>query len=234
MYNFSREEIKLAIDSSQTFKECLEKLGFRTGKNIITLKRIISEQKLENEFTQLRQRSENFQKNVIQKSLFKRVFSNEEMFCENSPRCRDVVRNRILKDKLIPYTCAICGNNGEYNGKPLSLQLDHINGVNNDNRLENLRFLCPNCHSQTETYGCKDYEGKKAKDLEKETKLAKQNLQKQILIEERKKYFDSIDMTKFGWVAQAEKDLGISHTQIRRWLKKYYPEKEKYERKLPS
>ena len=53
MYNFSREEIKLAVDSSQTFKECLEKLGYKTGKNIITLKKIISEQNLENEFFQL-------------------------------------------------------------------------------------------------------------------------------------------------------------------------------------
>ena len=38
------------------------------------------------------------------------------------------------------------------NGKPLVLQLDHINGISNDNRIENLRFLCPNCHAQTESF----------------------------------------------------------------------------------
>ena len=43
MYNFSREEIKLAIDSSQTFKECLEKLGYQGYKNITTLKKVIDE-----------------------------------------------------------------------------------------------------------------------------------------------------------------------------------------------
>jgi DNA-directed RNA polymerase subunit RPC12/RpoP len=45
--------------------------------------------------------------------------------------------------------------------KEIILQLDHINGINNDNRIENLRFLCPNCHSQTETYTGKNTEGVK-------------------------------------------------------------------------
>ena len=44
----------------------------------------------------------------------------------------------------------------EWLGNPLALQLDHINGVNNDHRLTNLRFLCPNCHSQTDTYAGKN------------------------------------------------------------------------------
>ena len=52
----------------------------------------------------------------------------------------------------VPYACTTCGIN-EWQGKPLTLHLDHINGINNDNRIENLRLLCPNCHSQTETYG---------------------------------------------------------------------------------
>ena len=64
---------------------------------------------------------------------------------------RASVRKTIIREKLIPYECSKCGIN-EWNGKMLSLHLDHINGVNNDHRLENLRFLCPNCHSQTETY----------------------------------------------------------------------------------
>lgn len=80
---------------------------------------------------------------------------NEELFTENCSHARNILRKRIILDKLIDYKCAICGIDS-WNGKELSLELDHINGVNNDNRLENLRFLCPNCHSQTSTYGSRN------------------------------------------------------------------------------
>ena len=50
------------------------------------------------------------------------------------------------------YECVWCGNNGKYNGKDLVLQLDHIDGNSDNNNLENLRLLCPNCHSQTDTF----------------------------------------------------------------------------------
>jgi 5-methylcytosine-specific restriction endonuclease McrA len=86
----------------------------------------------------------------------KRKHSNEMIFCENSKYPRHKLKERIIKENLIEYSCSICGNNGNWNEKKLPLHIDHQNGKNNDNRLENLRFLCPNCHSQTDTYSGKN------------------------------------------------------------------------------
>ncbi len=64
---------------------------------------------------------------------------------------RASVRKRIIKESLIPYECNECGISN-WNGQKLSLHLDHMDGNNWNHELSNLRFLCPNCHSLTETY----------------------------------------------------------------------------------
>lgn len=77
---------------------------------------------------------------------------HNDLFVSDCKHTRHVVKIAIIRDKLIPYQCSLCNLIDSWNDKPITLQLDHINGINNDNRLINLRFLCPNCHSQTETF----------------------------------------------------------------------------------
>jgi hypothetical protein len=59
---------------------------------------------------------------------------------------------RALLEIGRPLRCEGCGLSDEWLGRKLTLEIDHINGHHNDNRPENVRFLCPNCHSQTETF----------------------------------------------------------------------------------
>lgn len=81
-----------------------------------------------------------------------RVGRSPVSFSAASKSSRRSVRRAILQDSLIPYVCALCGLGDDWQGALLVLHLDHINGIRNDHRLSNLRFLCPNCHSQTDTY----------------------------------------------------------------------------------
>jgi Zn finger protein HypA/HybF involved in hydrogenase expression len=77
---------------------------------------------------------------------------NFEVFVENSTYARHNLKKRIIKLGIIDYSCACCGIGDIWNGARMPLILDHINGVNNDNRVENLRFVCSNCDSQLPTY----------------------------------------------------------------------------------
>lgn len=79
-------------------------------------------------------------------------FTMNELLVENCQHPRGTVKYRLMKANLLPNKCAICELDPTWQERPLSLVLDHINGINNDNRIENLRLLCPNCNSQTETF----------------------------------------------------------------------------------
>jgi len=83
-------------------------------------------------------------------------FPDSVIFNENSTYPRHCLKARIIERELIRYNCACCGIEPMWQGKPMPLILDHINGVNNDNRLENLRFVCSNCDTQLPTYKSKN------------------------------------------------------------------------------
>ena len=78
--------------------------------------------------------------------------SPENIFVENSTANQSVLRRWYERGHYTEYKCAICGLPPEWQGKPLVLTLDHINGKHRDDRLENLRWVCPNCDRQLPTY----------------------------------------------------------------------------------
>jgi Zn finger protein HypA/HybF involved in hydrogenase expression len=98
-------------------------------------------------------------RNMMKKSKFDtshfkqhrtRLLNNEQLFTNNiTPfSVTRFVRKTIIRDKLLPYKCE-CGNEGIWQGKSITLELHHIDGEPSHNKIENLKFLCPNCHSQT-------------------------------------------------------------------------------------
>ncbi len=87
------------------------------------------------------------------------IIDLEDILVENSTYQNiNRLKLRMVKAGLLEYKCYECGI-VEWNGKPISLHLDHKNGVHDDHRKENIWFLCPNCHSQTGTYGGRNCRG---------------------------------------------------------------------------
>ena len=146
--NWDEENLKIAINKSTCKSDILRNLNLSTNSgNFQTLERYVKKYNL------------NISHIIYDKSRdnkFSNKYDNDEIFIEHSPMSTKNIKNRIIKQNLIEYKCSDCGLTNIWNDKNLNLQLDHINGINDDNRLENLRFLCPNCHSQTDTYCAKN------------------------------------------------------------------------------
>ena len=147
-YQVSDEQFKELILTNTSCVSVMRQLGFTctNGNARQTVKRRIEELKLDTSHWCANTKNANIACTV----------SHEEYFAKDTPHSGGHIRERLLKYKLLPYQCALCGNIGEWQGKTLRLQVDHINGDHNDNQLHNLRFLCPNCHAQTETFGGKN------------------------------------------------------------------------------
>ena len=79
----------------------------------------------------------------------------DEIMVEGSHYNSNNLKKRLIAEGILNNKCSECGLGDTWNKKPLVLHLDHINGKRTDNRRKNLRLLCPNCHSQTPTFGFK-------------------------------------------------------------------------------
>ena len=147
VYIPSDKEFIEIVKNSNSGSDVLRKLGLKTsgGSSRTVLKRRLKELKCD---------TSHFGRKNGQSLQAK--YTMKEILVENSSYANIArLKERLVKENVLEYKCNICGINS-WNNKELSLQLDHINGVNNDHRLENIRFLCPNCHSQTDTYAGKN------------------------------------------------------------------------------
>jgi hypothetical protein len=137
MNNHTDEEFRNIISNSFTYNECLKQLGYtsKSGTSYGLLKKKIEDMQIDISHFRSPQPT---------------TRSRENIFIENSTCNQSTLRRWFLKED-IEYKCSICGQEPFWNGKELTLILDHINGYNHDNRLCNLRWVCPNCNYQLET-----------------------------------------------------------------------------------
>lgn len=213
IWKIPKDEFQNLLDTSNSVVDVLIKLGFDgyNGNYKTVLKRIEKEEFCTIKLKENRRLAQSIHcKNAIAKKQ-----SDKYVFCENSNYSRKNLKKRILENKILQYKCVECGNQGLHNNKLLVLQLDHKNGINNDNRIENLRFICPNCHTQTATYAGKRLKKEKIYETDEEKqnrilKCRKFNPTK----EELQELVVKLPMTKVG------KFFGVSDNAVRKRCKR--------------
>jgi len=146
--SMKREFFVDLVRTSTSMSEILRGLGLKIkGSSLMTLKKYMKFFNVD--LSEIGKTADKNKKKIGR-------WTNEEVFIENSKATTASAKNRILEQSLIEYKCSKCNNDGNWLNEKLVLQLEHKNGKNNDHRLENLEFLCPNCHTQTKTWGCKN------------------------------------------------------------------------------
>lgn len=211
IWDMPSEEFRLLVQSSETLAQILKAFGLlNKGGNTNTVKRRIIHENIDMSHITLGRGSNKGKE-------FARRRTNEEMFVENSTINRSRVKQRIRKDNLIVYECRDCGMTDTWNDKPITLQLEHCNGVCNDNRIENLCFLCPNCHSQTPTYAGKRFKKPKPPKNPHWRNLPKPHTRKveRPTKDELDNLIQQYPMTTIG------KMYGVSDNAVRKWVRSY-------------
>ncbi len=150
-YKYTKEQLAPLVSESLSIAEVGKKLGLLpSGGTSANLKRLfklfdIDTSHFKGKASSFGERKKGgSQKKTKEEILVKR----QAVYRENAMRLR-----RAMIDAGVNYHCDICGLPPTWNGMELRLQVDHKNGDHSDCRIENLRFTCPNCHTQTPNYG---------------------------------------------------------------------------------
>jgi Zn finger protein HypA/HybF involved in hydrogenase expression len=132
----TEEEVKQAVLSSESMSEAADKLSLAFS----TFKRLAIYYNLYKPTP-----------NQAGKGTTKVKKQLNDVFTGKQHMVTTQLKVRLVREGYKEYKCEICGID-EWNGEKIGLELDHISGVRSDNSLNNLRLLCPNCHSQTHTF----------------------------------------------------------------------------------
>jgi len=141
MLTYTNEELKIAVATSFNYSEVLRKLDLSiTGS---------SHKNIQNKILALGFDTSHFCGNKKTIEKMKKHYSEVLIYGGTKNRQHGHILTKRLREYGMTYCCVFCGNDGEWRGKKILLEVDHIDGDWKNNTPENLRFLCPNCHSQT-------------------------------------------------------------------------------------
>ena len=218
------KEFKKIVGKSKTFSEVSKKIyGNVYYGNRQTIKKRIVEYGINIDHFDYKPRLNN---NFIKRTL-------NEILISGSTYNTTKLKERLYKEGLKDRKCEKCGQNENWNGEYMSLILDHINGDHNDNRLVNLRILCPNCNATLPTHGGKNIKNRpskceRKKYYEKKTKNEIFEIDKLRSIKQRTvkrpPYNELIENVEINGYSATGRKYGVSDNAIRKWIKFYEKE----------
>lgn len=142
--------LKNIIEDAETMTDVLKHFDLcKKGGNYNTLQKIADE--IGADLTKIKTKRMDRRISALQKH-WRRIPLNKKLVQHSTYTNMGNLKRALLKVGLLKERCAVCGLGPSWRESPLTLQLDHINGIGNDHRLKNLRLLCPNCHSQTPSF----------------------------------------------------------------------------------
>jgi DNA-directed RNA polymerase subunit RPC12/RpoP len=225
-HKWNVNDLIIAVNISHSITETIQNLGLKVaGGNAGTVKKYIEKYKIDTtHFYKLGEMG------GMIKSLQKiNSYTEEDVFILGWKGSSTPVRR--LAKLILEYKCQRCASNGIWNNEPLCLQLDHINGVGTDCRKENLRWLCPNCHSQTPTFGSKNSKNEKWENVCKDcgVKVNTASIRCRNCSATHRRIRTSISINReifwnticFNGVRKLAKEYDISERLIKETLKKY-------------
>lgn len=217
----NKYELEKVVKESKTKTECLIKMGLRAaGGNYKTITKYIEEYQISTEHFDTHQS----RVNKMNQMNFERKKPLSEILTENSTYNRHRLKERLYDENIKSKQCELCGQGEIWNGMKMSLIIDHINGIWNDNRIENLRIVCPNCNATLPTH-C----GKNKKNFTNEEKIDG----RKIMTDTKLKFYENSRRTQrpdyntlkteienLGYLKTGRK-YGVSDNAIRKWIKFY-------------
>lgn len=228
IYNY--DTLYRASKNSLSLTDMLKYVKLRAaGGNYRTLKKYIDLYNIDiSHFN-----SDEIRKEKLKQITFKNKKELSEILVENSSYSRTSLKHRLYEEGIKERKCELCGQNENWNGKKISLILDHKNGTHDDNRLWNLRIVCPNCNATLDTH-CGKNNSKRSKKLIENNfnindvidfrkTLTKENINssKKRRIVERPTFEQlKFEIETLGYRGTGRK-YGVSDNSIRKWEKNY-------------
>lgn len=208
--DYSKENLEKIINNSKSFVDIAMKLNLGIHGNNKIIKKYIKKYNID--ISHLTKTPNKFNNKI---GISEILIKNSKYNSSNH------LKNRLYKENIKEKKCEICGQDEYWQGKHMSLILDHINGINNDNRIENLRIVCPNCNATFETH-CRGNAYFKRQET-KQNELKEKNKIRYISRRkvERPSYEElKQEILEIGREAVGRKH-GVTGNSIRKWIWTY-------------